>query len=79
MADRNDHPAARRQLIVPLHEDDLLKDHGVIREEGPGGQPVEYLDRLRATTKAQAGDDWALIFYVMDLLGVRNLIPVTNE
>ncbi len=71
--------AARRQLIVPLHDDDLLANHGVIREEGPGGTTLEFLDRLRQTSKTQVGDDWALIFYTMDLLGVRNLIPVTNE
>ncbi len=76
--------AARRQLIVPLHDDDLhdddlLANHGVIREEGPGGTTLEFLDRLRETSKTVVGDDWALIFYTMDLLGVRNLIPVTNE
>jgi cbb3-type cytochrome c oxidase subunit II len=71
--------AARRALIVPLYEDDLLADHGVIREQGAGGQTVEYLDRLRQTGKGQVGDDWALIFYVLDLMGARDLIPVTNQ
>jgi len=71
--------AARRQLIVPLHDDDLLANHGVIREEGPGGTTLEFLDRLRQTSKTEVGDDWALVFYTMDLLGVRKLIPVTNE
>lgn len=72
---------ARRQLIVPLFDDDLIANHGVSREPGPrtpdGKETsLEFLDRLRATTREQVGDDWALVFYVMDLLGVRNLIPV---
>jgi cbb3-type cytochrome c oxidase subunit II len=72
---------ARRQLIVPLFDDDLVAHHGVTREPGPktpDGQEttLEFLDRLRVTTKDQVGDDWALVFYVMDLLGARNLIPV---
>lgn len=71
--------AARRALIVPLYEDDLVAEHGVIREKSPSGQDLEFLDRLRQTGKGVVGDDWALVFYVMDLLGVRDLIPVTNS
>ena len=74
---------ARRHLIVPLHED--LADVGVIREKDEKGLDQEYLDRLRYTQKDETtgrtkvfGDDWALVFYVMDLLGVRNLIPVSK-
>ena len=74
---------ARRHLIVPLHED--LADVGVIRETDEKGMDQEYLDRLRFTLKDETtgrikvfGDDWALVFYVMDLAGVRNLIPVAK-
>lgn len=70
--------AARRTLIVPLYEDDLVAQHGVIRESDEQGSPVEFLDRLRATGDGVVGDDWALVFYVMDLLQVRHLIPLAK-
>ncbi len=70
--------AARRSLIVPLYEDDLVAQHGVIRETDAQGNTVEHLDRLRATGGGQVGDDWALVFYVMDLLQVRHLIPLAK-
>lgn len=70
--------AARRQLIVPLHDDTLVKDHGVVRETDATGNTVEFLDRLRAGEGSKAGDDWALVFYVMDMLQVRHLIPLAR-
>jgi cbb3-type cytochrome c oxidase subunit II len=71
--------AARRALIVPLYDEDLVKSHGVTREMDPAtGQTTEYIDRLRRTTKDQVGDDWALIFYVLDLMQARDLIPLSK-
>lgn len=70
--------AARRVLIVPLHDDELVKDAGVVRGPDDAGDPAEFLDRLRATGDGQVGDDWALVFYVMDMLQVRNLIPLAK-
>jgi mono/diheme cytochrome c family protein len=70
--------AARRALIVPLHDDTLVAQHGVVRETDAAGVVTEYLDRLRPTTDTQVGDDWAMIFYVLDLMQARNLIPLAK-
>jgi mono/diheme cytochrome c family protein len=70
--------AARRALIVPLHDETLVAKHGVTRETDEAGVAVEYIDRLRPTAEGQVGDDWAMIFYVLDLMQARSLIPLAK-